>query len=56
MEADCFSSSCPQKVSPGLEFSLAIERESHTILLEKIVFSLLRSITLRAEARRLLFS
>ena len=56
MEADCLSGSCPQKVIPGHEFLVAIKRESHTILLEKTVFSLIRSITLRAEARRLLFS
>ena len=54
MEADCFSGSCPQKISAGQKFSVAIERESKTTLLEKIVPSLLRSITLRADARRLL--
>ena len=35
MEAECFSGSCPQKVSSGLEFSEAIKRESPTTLVWK---------------------
>ena len=49
-----FSSGCPQKVSPGHELSIAIEQESPTTFVRKKVISLLRSLTLRADARRLL--
>ena len=54
MEADCFfSSSCPQKVSPGHEFSVATKQSLQQLSFEKKVISLGRSITLRADARRL---
>ena len=49
MEADCVSGICPRKVSPGQKFLVAIERESPTTFVRKIVISLLRSITLGAE-------
>ena len=54
MEADCFSGSCPQKKSLGQIILVAIERESPTISVLKKVIDLLRFITLRADARRLL--
>ena len=54
MEADCFSGSCPQKKSLGQIILVAIERESPTTSVLKKVIDLLRFITLRADARRLL--
>ena len=48
-----FSGSCCQKV-PRREVSEAIERQSSTFLLQKNVITMSRSVSLRAEARRLL--
>ena len=43
MEADCSSSSCPQKVFPGHEFLVAITRESLTLSFQKKLSSMSRS-------------
>ena len=44
VEAECFSGSWPQKVSPGQNFSVATNRESPTTFVWKKVISLFRSI------------
>ena len=44
MEAECFSGSWPQKISPWKNFLVAIERESPTTFVWKKVISLFRSI------------
>ena len=52
MEAECFSGSCPQYVSPGHAFLVAIKREcTTTFVWKKKVNYLLRFIPLRADAR-----
>ena len=43
MEADCSSSSCPQKDFPGHQFLVAITRESLTLSFRKKLSSMSRS-------------
>ena len=51
MEADCLSGSCPQKVIPGHEFSVAIKPESLTIFILTKLSTMSRLIIWNAGAK-----